>query len=76
MNAVYKNSTKVLVWLGRDSEGVAADAIRMVHSLFEVFKDDKAHEEFKVAHEENLSMQSPEPWIPLAKLTKLPWVSI
>ncbi|RFU77087.1 heterokaryon incompatibility het-6, partial [Trichoderma arundinaceum] len=73
MNAVYKNAGKVLVWLGRDPDGVAADAVRMVHHLDSVFKDDKAHEEFKVAHEENLAMQSSEPWIPLSKLTKLPW---
>ncbi|KAH6608146.1 hypothetical protein Trco_004459 [Trichoderma cornu-damae] len=73
MNAVYKNAGKVLVWLGRDTEGVAADAVRMVHYLDGVFKDDDAHDEFKVAHEENLAMQSPEPWIPLSKLTKLPW---
>ncbi|KAM0261945.1 hypothetical protein ACHAQJ_001949 [Trichoderma viride] len=73
MNSVYKNAQKVLVWLGRDEEGVAADAVRTVHYLDGVFKDDKAHEKFKVAHEEDLLMQSPEPWIPLAKLTKLSW---
>ncbi|PKK45416.1 hypothetical protein CI102_11945 [Trichoderma harzianum] len=73
MNAVYKNASKVLVWLGRDVDGVAADAVRMVHYLDGVFKDDKAHEKFKVDHEENLVMQSPERWKPLSKLTKLPW---
>ncbi|PTB63800.1 HET-domain-containing protein [Trichoderma citrinoviride] len=73
MNAVYKNASKVLVWLGRDADGVAADAVRMVHYLDGVFKDDEAHEAFKVAHEEHLAMQSAERWIPLAKLTKLPW---
>lgn len=76
MNAVYKNASKVLVWLGRDLDGVAADAVQMVHHLHGVFGDDKAHEEFKVAHEENLAMQKSERWIPIAKLTKLPWVSI
>ncbi|UKZ56198.1 hypothetical protein TrVGV298_010029 [Trichoderma virens] len=73
MNAVYKNASKVLVWLGRDLDGVAADAVRMVHHLDGVFKDDEAHEKFKVDHEENLPMQSSERWVPLAKLTKLPW---
>ncbi|KAL7933355.1 heterokaryon incompatibility domain-containing protein [Trichoderma chlorosporum] len=73
MNAVYKNASKVLVWLGRDTDGVAAGAVQMVHHLDGVFKDDKAHEKFKVDHEENLSLQRSEPWIPLAKLTKLPW---
>ncbi|KAL7943855.1 heterokaryon incompatibility domain-containing protein [Trichoderma barbatum] len=73
MNAVYKNASKVLVWLGRDLDGVAADAVRMVHHLDGVFKDDQIHEKFKVDHEENLAMQNSEPWIPLSKLTKLPW---
>ncbi|KAH0496270.1 hypothetical protein TgHK011_003641 [Trichoderma gracile] len=73
MNAVYKNASKVLVWLGRDVDGVAADAVRMVHHLDEVFRDDEAHEAFKIAHEEHLAMQSAERWVPLAKLTKLPW---
>ncbi|KAL6864448.1 heterokaryon incompatibility domain-containing protein [Trichoderma novae-zelandiae] len=73
MNAVYKNASKVLVWLGRDVDGVAADAVRMVHELDGVFRDDEAHEAFKIAHEENLAMQSAERWVPLAKLTKLPW---
>lgn len=76
MNAVYKNASKVLVWLGRDVDGVAADAVRMVHHLDGVFRDDEAHEAFKIAHEEHLAMQSAERWVPLAKLTKLPWVSI
>ncbi|KAL6877850.1 heterokaryon incompatibility domain-containing protein [Trichoderma longibrachiatum] len=73
MNAVYKNASKVLVWLGRDVDGVAADAVRMVHHLDGVFRDDEAHEAFKIAHEEHLAMQSGERWVPLAKLTKLPW---
>jgi hypothetical protein len=76
MNAVYKNASKVLVWLGRDVDGVAADAVRMVHHLDGVFRDEEAHEAFKIAHEEHLAMQSAERWVPLAKLTKLPWVSI
>ncbi|EGR48126.1 uncharacterized protein TRIREDRAFT_63093 [Trichoderma reesei QM6a] len=73
MNAVYKNASKVLVWLGRDVDGVAADAVRMVHHLDGVFRDEEAHEAFKIAHEEHLAMQSAERWVPLAKLTKLPW---
>lgn len=75
MNLVYKNATRVLVWLGRDPDGVAEEAGQMIRHLDGVFRDEKAHEEFKLAHEENLALQSSEPWVPLAKLTKLPWVS-
>ncbi|PTB40048.1 uncharacterized protein TrAFT101_004907 [Trichoderma asperellum] len=73
MNLVYRNAKRVLVWLGRDPDGVAEEAGQTIRYLDGVFKDEKAHEEFKLAHEENLSLQSSEPWVPLAKLTKLPW---
>jgi hypothetical protein len=75
MNLVYRNAKRVLVWLGRDPDGVAEEAGRTIRHLDGVFRDEKAHEEFKLAHEENLALQSSEPWVPLAKLTKLPWVS-
>lgn len=75
MNLVYRNAKSVLVWLGRDPDGVAEEAGRTIRHLDGVFNDEKAHEEFKLAHEENLAQQSSEPWVPLAKLTKLPWVS-
>ncbi|KAM0471207.1 hypothetical protein ACHAPX_009550 [Trichoderma viride] len=73
MNLVYRNAKRVLVWLGRDPDGVAEEAGRTIRHLDGVFRDEKAHEEFKLAHEENLALQSSEPWVPLAKLTKLPW---
>lgn len=75
MNAIYKGAERVLVWLGRDPEGVAGDAVRMVEYLHGVFRDEKAHEEFRRRHSEELGSQSQEPWVPLSKLTKLPWVS-
>ncbi|EHK46482.1 hypothetical protein TRIATDRAFT_218517 [Trichoderma atroviride IMI 206040] len=73
MNLVYRNAKRVLVWLGRDPDGVAEEAGQTIRHLDGVFRDEKAHEEFKLAHEENLALQSSEPWVPLAKLTKLPW---
>ena len=76
MNAIYKGAERVLVWLGRDPEGVAGDAVRMVEYLDGVFRDEKAHEEFRRRHSEELGSQSQEPWVPLSKLTKLPWVSL
>jgi hypothetical protein len=76
MNAIYEGSRRVLVWLGRDYDGVAAEAARMVKHLGGIFKDDVAHEAFHRAHSEDLANQSEEPWIPLSKLTKLPWVRL
>ncbi|KND94197.1 Heterokaryon incompatibility protein 6, OR allele, partial [Tolypocladium ophioglossoides CBS 100239] len=73
MNAVYKGAARILVWLGRDDEGVAADAARMVEHLDGVFRDEEAHERFRRAHSEELAKQSKEPWVPLSRLTRLPW---
>ena len=75
MNEIYRGAARVLVWLGRDEEGVAQDAVRMVSYLHGVFQDEAAHDEFRRAHSEELVSQSEEPWVPLSKLTKLPWVS-
>lgn len=75
MNAVYKNASRTLVWLGRDDDGVAADAVTMVQYLHGVFNDEEAHAEFRTAHTTDLAKQSKEPWIPISHLTKLPWVS-
>lgn len=75
MNAIYKGAQRVLVWLGRDPEGVAPEAVRMVRYLHGVFQDEEAHKEFRKRHSEELVSQSQEPWVPLSKLTKLPWVS-
>jgi hypothetical protein len=75
MNLIYKNAKRVLIWLGRDLDGVAKDAGQTLCYLDEVFKDDKAYAKFKFDYQENLAIQSSEPWVPLAKLTQLPWVS-
>ncbi|KAF7547930.1 hypothetical protein G7Z17_g7387 [Cylindrodendrum hubeiense] len=73
MNAIYKGAEHIRVWLGQDEEGVAQDAIRMVHHLRDVFDDDEKHDAFKLAHSEELLQQDQELWVPLSKLTKLQW---
>lgn len=73
MNAIYKNAQHILVWLGKDTEGVAAEAIRIVHRLNDIFTDDEAHAVFRKAHSEDLAQQDEAPWVPLSKLTKLSW---
>lgn len=76
MNTIYKNARHILIWLGRDDDGVADEAVRWVHHLRAVFEDEESHEEFRVAHSEDLAHQNEAPWTPLSKLTKLPWVSL
>lgn len=74
MNAIYKGSRRVLVWLGRDEDAVGEDAVKTVRQLREVFADDEAHQAFLRRHSEQLIEQSGKPWVPLSKLTKLSWV--
>lgn len=74
MNAIYKGAEHILVWLGRDFDGVAHDAVRMINHLSRVFANDDARVEFRRQHSEELLHQSEEPWVPLSKLTKQPWV--
>ncbi|UNI24789.1 hypothetical protein JDV02_010513 [Purpureocillium takamizusanense] len=72
MNAIYRGAARILVWLGRD-EGVAEDAARMVRDLDAVFRDEERHRVFKRAHSEELHLRRREPWVPLSKMTRLPW---
>ncbi|XWX00550.1 hypothetical protein V2A60_008570 [Cordyceps javanica] len=73
MNSVYRSAKRVLVWLGRDEDGKAKDAVEMVQYLQQVFSDEQAHEKFREAHSNNLHLQDVAPWKPFAKLAMLPW---
>ncbi|EGX89000.1 HET domain protein [Cordyceps militaris CM01] len=73
MNSVYRSARRVLVWLGRDDESKAQDAVKMVEDLQKVFSDEEAHDEFRKAHSENLHLQDVALWKPFAKLAILPW---
>lgn len=75
MNAIYKGAEHVLVWLGPDQQGVAHNAMTMIHYLNGVFNNEEMHDEFRRVHSEELVKQDRAPWMPLANLTRLPWVS-
>ncbi|KAM0242332.1 hypothetical protein ACHAPO_000746 [Fusarium lateritium] len=75
MNAIYKGAEHVLVWLGEDHEGVAHDAVTMIHYLNGVFNNEEMHNEFKRVHSEELLKQDRTPWVPFSNLTRLPWFS-
>lgn len=74
MNTVYRSARRVLVWLGRDKEGKAKDAVKLVEHLQHVFADETKHEEFRKAHSDDLHLQDVARWKPFAKLAMLPWV--
>ncbi|KLU93144.1 hypothetical protein MAPG_12082, partial [Magnaporthiopsis poae ATCC 64411] len=75
MNQIFKGARHILVWLGPDHDGVARAAVAMVHRLHGIFADDEKHEAFQRAHSEGLQQQDGDAWVPLSKLTKLPWFS-
>lgn len=74
MNTVYRSARRVLVWLGRDKEGKAKDAVKLVEHLQHVFSDEEKDEEFRKAHSDDLHLQDVARWKPFAKLAMLPWV--
>ncbi|KAL8365319.1 hypothetical protein RB595_004224 [Gaeumannomyces hyphopodioides] len=73
MNQIFKGARHILVWLGPDRDGFARAAVAMVHHLHGVFTDEEKHREFQRAHSEGLQQQDGDAWVPLSKLTKLPW---
>ena len=75
MNHIYKNASHVLVWLGPDDQETAKRAFKQVRELDERFQDEEKCEKFRIDHTDHLEERSEEPWIPLTKVTHLPWVS-
>ncbi|KAG0646651.1 Heterokaryon incompatibility protein [Hyphodiscus hymeniophilus] len=73
MNRIYKNATHVLVWLGPDDQATAKVAFMLVNDLDEIFQNEEKHEKFRIEYTEHLHDQSKEMWVPLMKLTNLPW---
>jgi hypothetical protein len=75
MNTIYKNTERVLVWLGRDEEDIAQEAFDTIKSLKIKFEDKRALAKFTDDQRERLHEFSEEEWWPLIVLYKLPWVS-
>jgi hypothetical protein len=48
MNSIYWNASHVLVWLGRDENGVAEEAFEMVRKLAGIFADEEEHAKFRL----------------------------
>ena len=75
MNSIYWNATHVLVWLGIDSQNVAYSAFKLIHELAERFSDEAKHAQFRADHTNQLEKLSKDKWIPVRRMTELPWVS-
>ncbi|KAI0974172.1 heterokaryon incompatibility protein-domain-containing protein [Xylaria arbuscula] len=76
MNRIYKCADHVLVWLGKDEEGVADVAFEHVRALAETFADQIKYEQFVADHTgENIKFRSNKDWAPIQHLTSLPWVT-
>jgi hypothetical protein len=76
MNAIYKNASHVLVWLGLDEKLVAKSAFNFVHELDGTFEDVEKSKIFHISHTTNLKEQSRSAWNVLDDLTQLKWVSL
>ena len=81
MNMIYKYADHVLVWLGQDEkdpsgESVAESAFNLVRMLDEKFQDEEKRKKFHAENftEKALEGQSRNLWVPLDRLTDLPWV--
>jgi hypothetical protein len=74
MSTIYKNATRVLVYLGEDCNTEAEEAFQLIRNLDETFQDAERNENFRIMNTEYLRDQSEAQWTPLKRLIALPWV--
>ena len=75
MGQIYKNTTKVLAWLGRDEENFAKLALDKFGALDEIFRDEERLNQFTEDQKEHPEMFDDGSWSPLGRFYRLPWVS-
>ncbi|KIW10039.1 hypothetical protein PV08_11815 [Exophiala spinifera] len=73
MNAIYKNATRVLVYLGKDRDAEAEDAFQLIRNLHQTFQNGESYERFRLMNTEHLRDQPEAQWAPLKHLIALPW---
>jgi hypothetical protein len=54
MNTIYKNATRVLVYLGEDCNTEAEEAFQLIRSLDRTFQDSESNEKFRIMNTEHL----------------------
>lgn len=72
MHAIFRDASRVLVWLGTDSEGHAARAFQIANALRSIF-DDKLLASLCKAKGANFDWIPAENWKSLRELSKLQW---
>jgi len=72
MHAIFRDASRVLVWLGTDPEGHAARAFQIANALRSIF-DDKLLASLCKAKGANFDWIPIENWKSLRELSKLPW---
>ncbi|KAJ9602977.1 hypothetical protein H2200_012757 [Cladophialophora chaetospira] len=73
MNMIYKNATRVLVFLGEDRDTEAEAAFQLIRNLNQTFQNKESYGKFRVMNTEQLRDQSEAQWAPLKRLIALPW---
>ncbi|PVH72982.1 HET-domain-containing protein [Cadophora sp. DSE1049] len=73
MGQIYKNTTRVLVWLGRDEDNFAAPALEKFTALKELFSDEDQLKQFTEDQKERLETFDNSAWRPLRRFYYLPW---
>jgi hypothetical protein len=79
MGDVYKNAKEVLVWLGRDSEGIAEDCFNLIRDTTE-YLDRHLEIHGKIENIPEITLTSPisfdkSRWNKVRKLVGMPWFS-
>ncbi|KAH6721662.1 heterokaryon incompatibility protein-domain-containing protein [Leptodontidium sp. MPI-SDFR-AT-0119] len=73
MGAIYKNTEKVLVWLGQDEKNHAKRALNQLETLQKVFKNRQLFEQFTEVQKVKLETFTDRSWWSLREFYLLPW---
>jgi hypothetical protein len=75
MNKIYKNASRVIVWVGLDDENEAEPAFQLIHEIDKTLQDEVKRKSFHIRFTGELDDQSKDEWEPLRHLTSRSWVS-
>jgi hypothetical protein len=77
MNSIYKRASQILVWLGRDDDGVAKDVFRLIRELSVLFKAMGDLDAIPTNVREKELWKFPKAsWTRLMTFYNLPWVRL
>lgn len=79
MDIIYRNANHILVWLGKETSGIAEDARGLIDGLAGTLGVEAGQKHSETPHLSNPLQHlstSKEAWSPLRALSRLPWVSL